>query len=123
MATHDSSYKLLNKFHLLGEAEDILAREDQLAVLRKQLKANVSKAFEINERQYNLRSREVSYRVGQEIFRRNFAQSNFAKQINAKLNPQWIKSRIKAKLGSAYYLLEDLQGRELGTYHAKDLKQ
>lgn len=59
MATHDSSYKLLNKFHLLGEAEDILAREDQLAVLRKQLKANVSKAFEINERQYNLRSREV----------------------------------------------------------------
>lgn len=53
MATHGSSYRLLNKFHLLGEAEDILSREDQLVALRKQLKTNVSKAFENNEMQYN----------------------------------------------------------------------
>lgn len=52
-----------------------------------------------------------------------FLKGTLLKQINPKLNPQWLKSRAKAKFGSAYYLLEDFNGREIGTYHAKDLKQ
>lgn len=59
MATHGSHYTLLKKFKLLGEPENILPREDELNVLRKQVKANIIKSSEINERQYNLRTKEV----------------------------------------------------------------
>lgn len=123
MATHGKHYDLLKNFHLLGESVNILGRTDQLNLIRKEIKANIAKAYDQNERQYNLRTREISFKVGQEVFRRNFSQSNFSKQLNAKLNPQWLKSRVKAKLGSSYYVLEDLQGREMGTYHTKDIKQ
>jgi len=75
------------------------------------------------KRQYNLRSRPVSYEEGQEIFRRNFRQSNFQAGYNAKLGPAFIKARVKRKIGQAYYDLEDLQGRYIGRYHAKDMKQ
>lgn len=40
IATNGSSYKILKKFRLLGEAKDILSREDQLVALRKHLKTN-----------------------------------------------------------------------------------
>lgn len=88
MATHGKHYDLLKNFQLLSESENILARTDQLNLIRKEIKANIAKAYDKNERQYNLRTREISFKVGQEVFRRNFSQSNFSKQINAKLNPQ-----------------------------------
>jgi len=72
---------------------------------------------------YNLRRHEVSYTVGQEIYRRNFQQSKFVKGFNAKLAPVFVKARIRRKLGSAHYELEDLQGKRVGKYHAKDIKQ
>ena len=123
MMTHGTQYELLHKLGMLNESENVLHRDDQLKLLRKRLRDNIAVAHEQQAKQYNLRTRDISYKDGQEVFRRNFAQSNFAKQFNAKLCPQWIKSRVKAKVGSAYYVLEDLQGREQGTFHAKDIRQ
>jgi len=67
-----------------------------------------------NERLYNLRSKGVSYTEGQELFRRNFKQSNFQVGYSAKLGPAFIKARVRRKLGNSYYELEDLQGRLVG---------
>ena len=83
----------------------------------------MDKQFSRNERSYNLRSREVSYSVGQEVYRRNFKQSNFEQNYNAKLAPTFLKARIRSKIGKAYYELEDLKGNLVGTYHAKDIRQ
>ncbi|KAM8701833.1 hypothetical protein ACLKA7_007820 [Drosophila subpalustris] len=93
MMTHGTQYELLHKLGMLNESENVLHRDDLLKLLRKQLRDNIAVAHEQQSKQYNLRTREISYKVGQEVFRRNFAQSNFAKQFNAKLCPQWIKSR------------------------------
>lgn len=75
------------------------------------------------ERTYNLRSREFSYVPGQENFRRNFKQSCFQTGYNAKLGLSFVKARVRKKVGNSYYELEDLQGRSLGIYHAKDIRQ
>ncbi|XP_036347253.1 uncharacterized protein LOC118756607 [Rhagoletis pomonella] len=40
-----------------------------------------------------------------------------------KLAPTFLKARIRRKLGNCYYELEDLQGRPVGKFHAKDIKQ
>lgn len=91
-----------------------LVRSKALHVMRKQQ--------ERNEKQYNLRSRHVSYDVGQEVFRRNFSQSSLEKGYNVKLAPTFIKCKVRRKIGNCYYELEDPQGKSLGIYHAKDMR-
>lgn len=122
MITHGSTYKLLKKLQVIDEPHLTLARKDELYLLRKNLKIHLAKAYETNRSQYNLRSRPISYSVGQEVYRRNFAQSNQEKKFNAKLAPLYLKSIIKEKVGNNYYILQDTDGRILGTYHAKDLR-
>ncbi|XP_075150625.1 uncharacterized protein LOC142224723 [Haematobia irritans] len=98
-------------------------RDDTLDIVRKNASRNMAKRQEQNERQYNLRSRVVNYVEGQEVYRRNFKQSNFEKGYNAKLAPPFMKARIRKKIGNVYYELEDLNGRAIGIYHAKDIRQ
>lgn len=50
------------------------------------------KQYERNEKIYNLRSREISYLVGQDVFRRYFKQSSFEHGYNAKLAPTFVKA-------------------------------
>jgi len=100
-----------------------ISRIDNLVFLRKDIQANIRRAYDRNVRQYNLRAKPTSFREGQEVYRRNFAQSKFVQNFNAKLGPQFVKCRIrKKKLGNCYYQLENFQGKEVGTYHAKDIR-
>lgn len=85
---------------------------------------NLRRAHEVHERVYNKRARFVEFRPGQEVFRRNFVQSNFANNFNAKLAKKFLKCRIVKKVGTALYEIEDMQGKKIAArYHAKDLKQ
>ena len=80
------------------------------------------KAHERHEKTYNIRSREVVFNTGQEVFRRNFAQSSWRDNFNAKLANKFIKCRVVRKIGNSLYELEDLQGKKIPLrYHAKDL--
>ncbi|XP_075167491.1 uncharacterized protein LOC142239584 [Haematobia irritans] len=122
MITHGVSYELLRNVNLLQEPIMPLSREDQLVLVRKEIRRNIAQAHETNKRNYNLRARPVSYREGQIVFRRNFAQSNASKQVNAKLAPLFIKAKVQSKLGNHYYVLRDIEGESTGTYHAKDIR-
>jgi len=118
-----ATYKLLRALNLLGDKTLAFSREDSLELVRSKALEVMKNQFEKNERKYNLRSREVFFNEGQEVYRRNFKQSNFAAGYNAKLGPAFVKSRVRKKVGQACYDLEDLQGRYVGRYHAKDIKQ
>jgi len=118
-----ATFKLLRALNLLEDRTMAFSRKDSFELVRNKALEVMKKQYEKNERQYNLRSRPVSYEEGQEIFRRNFKQSNLEAGYNAKLGPAFIKARVKKKIGQAYYDLEDWQGRYIGRYHAKDMKQ
>lgn len=122
MITHGSSYALLKNVQMLDEPSMKLSRDDQLQNLREDIRKSIKSAYEKTRDQYNLRTRIQSFNVGQEVFRRNFAQSSSEKAFNAKLAPLFIKSRVREKLGQHYYILEDLQGKLIGTFHAKDMR-
>ena len=123
MATHGSTYKILKNLQLEDEPAYKISRDDQMALIRKNIRGNIAQSYQQNVRQYDLRTRPISFQVGQEIFRRNFSQSNAQKNFNSKLAPLFVKARIKEKLGNHYYVIEDMQRKLLGTYHAKDLRQ
>lgn len=111
MITHGSSYQLLLKLKLLNEPVYPLAKDDQLTIMRRDIRKNIQEAYETSKNRYDLRTRPNSFKVGQEVFRRNFSQSNLEKRYNAKMAPVFIKSRIREKIGSHYYILEDLSGK------------
>ncbi|KAH8236315.1 hypothetical protein KR032_000356, partial [Drosophila birchii] len=121
--TSGSSYKLLRSLGILEDRAAMLTREDSLEVVRKKAQEVLSKQNAKNERQYNLRSREVVYREGQEVYRKNFKQSSFPAGYSSKLGPTYVKARVRKKIGNSCYELEDLQGNLVGRFHAKDLKQ
>lgn len=122
MVTHASSYDLLRKLSLLDEPSTTINRDDQLQLIRQDIRKCIKQAYDRNQFQYNLRSKPQDFKVNQEVFRRNFVQSNFAKGFNAKLAPVFVKARIREKIGNHYYILEDLQGKLIGTYHGKDIR-
>ncbi|XP_061394254.1 uncharacterized protein LOC133329814 [Musca vetustissima] len=120
--THGESYRLLRNIQLLDEPSVSLNREDQLAIIRKELRKNILAAHDVNKRHYDLRARPTSYNEGQTVYRRNFAQSNAANQFNAKLAPVFIKATVLSKIGNNYYKLRDEETGATGTYHGKDIR-
>lgn len=122
MITHGDSYLLLKNLNLLEEPIVKLNREDQLTIIRKELRQNISEAYDKSRDSYNLRTRPITYAVGQHVYRRNFAQSNAAYKFNSKLAPVYIKAIVQSKIGSSYYVLKDVESKSTGTYHAKDMR-
>lgn len=122
MVTLGSSYKILRTLDSLNEPSVKISREDELQIMRVKLREHIAQAHEINAKQYNLRSRPISYKVGDEVFRRNFAHSCQIKKFNSKLAPLFIKANVKEKIGNNYYVLQDIDSNNTGTCHAKDMR-
>ncbi|KAH8341779.1 hypothetical protein KR074_009112, partial [Drosophila pseudoananassae] len=123
MVTSGATYSLLRKLAMLEDKAATFSREDSLEIIRKKAAETLGKQYVRNERYYNLRAREVSYKVGQEVYRRNFKQSCFQAGYNSKLAPLFVKARVRRKIGSSIYELEDLSGKLVGRYHGKDIRQ
>lgn len=122
---HGSVYRLLRELQALPEGDiEVLPPSDFRPLVNDRVRKNLDAAYLRHEKAYNTRSRDVAFQEGQEVFRRSFHLSNFAKGVNAKLGKQWVKCRITRRIGSSMYELEDLAGKKIGLpYHAKDLKQ
>lgn len=121
---HGSAYALLKNLNGLPMTDTVaLPPHDFQDVLRQQIQDRLHRAHNKHEATYNTRSKFVSYVPGQEVFRRNFTQSDFAKNYNAKLAKKFVKCRVVRKIGTVMYELEDTQGNAISMkYHAKDLR-
>lgn len=124
MVQHASAYEILRKLNAVSEPDSVvLPPAEKRDAVHKKVVENLRRAHVNHEKTYNTRVREVSYRPGQEVFRRSFKQSNFAKGFNAKLGKQWLKARVVCRRGTCMYDLEDLQGVPIPVaYHAKDIR-
>lgn len=72
---------------------------------------------------YNLRRRPVHYQIGDYVWRKNKIQSDALNYVNVKLCPKFVGSfRIKKKIGSWTYELENEYGTSKGVWHVQDLK-
>lgn len=124
MITHADAYKILRKLNALEDGEiNILPMSDRMQILHKKVDKRMHDAYERNKSTYNKRCKIVSFKPGQEVYRKNFVQSDFAKGINAKLCKPWLKCRIRKPLGNCQYEIENLKGQLIGIIHAQHLKQ
>lgn len=65
----------MKNLKLLDEPGYKLNRDDNLQMIRNDIRKHIKRAYEQNCHQYNLRSRAQSFQVGQEILRRNFCKA------------------------------------------------
>jgi len=72
------------------------------------------------KKRYDLRTRIISYKRGDIVWRKNFRISDASKNYAAKLGPRNVKCMVLKKIGSSCYELGDLSGRPIGIFHAKD---
>ena len=124
MVSHGSIYGLSRKLKCLSDTEiNILPSSARIELIRNQIREKLHQAYERNKASYNTRCRAVKFIPGQEVYRRNFQQSDFKAGFNAKLARKFLKCRIVKPVGNCLYEVEDLKGKSLGVFHAKDLKQ
>lgn len=121
MITHAKSYNLMKNLDLLEEGQDIIEKSDKLCLIRKLVSHNLEKAYEVNKKTYNLKTRPVNFSEGEIVFRRNFSKSNKATVYNSKLAPKFLKSKVLKKIGYCNYRLIDMDGKDVCVFHAIDL--
>lgn len=120
MITNGKDYKIPN---LTDFSEEVVkTRTDPLEKARKIAKENLLKAHERSSRHYNLRTRPIEFKVGEIVWKRNFKQSDASNKFCAKLSDPFLKCKIKSKAGTNTYVLEDLDGKELGLFHTNAIK-
>lgn len=117
-------HRLLRHDQLLSDDEREERRKQTLSKIYDIVKSKLAKAHESSTKHYNLRSRRFakSFSVGQLVFRRNMKQSSAADNYNSKYGPQYLPCKVKAKIGTSSYDLEDLTGKSLGVWPAIHLK-
>lgn len=111
-----------------GEYEPGIPREEYagelgcLANIFSTVRQHMLKAHQTNAKYYNLRRREAKFKVGDIVWKKTFPLSDAAKFKMAKLSPKYEKCRVKEVLSPLVYVLEDMNGKHLGSWHIKDLK-
>ena len=87
------------------------------------MQANLYKAYGVNRKYYNLWSRLINFEEGETVLRRNFALSGKIAHFNSKLTPKFLRAKVIAKSGNSHYKFSDLDGKEIGVFHAKDMQK
>lgn len=124
LAEQGSDHRLSRHGEELSAEDREERRKQMFTKIHEIVRKNLEKSHEVSRDRYNLRNRTFakSFTVGQLVYRKNMKQSSAAENYNAKLGRQYLPCKVKAKIGSSSYELEDLSGKNLGIWPAVHLK-
>lgn len=88
----------------------------------RDVQEKLHKAYERNARSYNLRRKDVSFEVGDKVWKRNKVLSDALVKFTAKLTPKFILCKVAKKVSKVVYELLNLDNTAAGRWHIKDLK-
>lgn len=78
---------------------------------------------DVNQSRYNLRRRDVHYKVGDWVWKRKHVLSDAVNYFSSKLAGKYEGPyKVSKRLGYCMYRLEDENGLDKGEWHVKDLK-
>ncbi|KAF9409266.1 hypothetical protein HW555_011301 [Spodoptera exigua] len=92
---------------------DMLDSSEKLALYNSHIK---------NTQRYNLRRKQVDFKIGDIVWKRCYFQSDKDAHFAKKLAPKFQKCRIVAKRSPLVFTLQDMSGKDLGNWHVKDFK-
>jgi predicted aspartyl protease/transposase InsO family protein len=122
----DEPYNFLDRNVLQEEFQPTVHRDQlaqELADTLSAARAVMTKASERQARYYNLRRREVLFRKGDLVWKRDYTKSSGADRTISKFDPKYVgPCKVKAVRSDSQYVVETLGGKDLGLWHVKDLK-
>lgn len=118
-----SDYALIERLNFIDNNDVHLSlNSDRLTLAQKTVLENLEKAYLKSAKHYNLRARDRKFKPQQIVFLKNFSLSDAGKRYCAKLGPKFLKVKVVKRVGNVLYELMDLSGKQLGVFHAKDIK-
>lgn len=94
---------------------------EELSKVYEQVSNALFTAYKKGASHYNLRRRNVTFHVGDVVWRRNFVLSNALNYFSQKLAPRFVQNIVVRKKSDLVYTLADLNGKETGDFHVKDI--
>lgn len=124
MVSNGSEYDHLRKLAPDVEYDPTRMSED-MKKLYEVVRMNLHRAYERYSRPYNLRSNtRHQFNQGDIVYRKNTHLSDKAKDYVGKFGNKFSKARVKERIGTNTYVLEDLLGHRIpGTYHGSFLQK
>ena len=95
---------------------------EKIADCYPQIKNRLQKSHQRASDRYNLRRRDVVFRPGDKVWKKNKVLSSAVEHFSAKLAPKFIPCKVTRRVGGLVYQLEDLDGNDLGRWHVEDIK-
>lgn len=102
--------------------ENLATDLGNLKEIFKEVQERISNSYRKNANRYNLRRRDVTFEVGDKVWKRNKALSKAANHFSAKLAPKYTLCTVIRKVGRLVYALKHEDGSYLGEWHVKHLK-
>lgn len=96
-------------------------QQHNMKEIRSIVKNNLESAYNKYSKNYNLRSKVVNFDAGEIVLKKSFHQSSAIDKFSSKLAPPFVKCRVREKIGASTYLLEALDGKVIGKFHANDM--
>lgn len=107
----------------VGVPEKLPSRVEGFRKLYGDIRSYMDRAYLHRSKYYNMRRRDVTYSVGQYVYRKNYVLSDALQYYTAKFAPKYLGPfKIKKKFSPWTYELCDSKDGYQGTWNAKDLK-
>lgn len=107
----------------IGERNKLVDGMSQLSQFFIGVRQRLHQAYEKAVPRYNLRRRPLQFNIGDRVWRRNYTLSNAGNYYSAKLAPLYVPAVVLRKLSNLAYELADKNGRSVGVWHIKDMKE
>lgn len=115
------------EYEMLRESEDQgpVQRSGEMKQLFALVQKNLLKAYQRYSTPYNLRANQKhTFKKGEEVFKKNVHLSDKDRSFVGKFDNKFRRVRIRDKLGTNCYVLEELNGTRIpGSYHGSFLKR
>lgn len=122
MMTHGQEYEIIRKLDKICNSEfRVLPSETRLQQIKDFVTEKLNCSHERNKKNYNLRTRNITFKEGDEIWRKNFILSDAKEGITKKFSRKLLPCRVRKILGNNRYEIEDRAGNLIGVYHGQNL--
>lgn len=111
-----------NNIEIGNKVIDSSFQADNLPELYKTVQSRLFKAYQKNAHRYNLRKRDLRFKVGDRVWKKNFVLSDASNKFSAKLAPKYIPCIVNKVISPLVYNLRGLNGTDLGNFHVKHIK-
>jgi transposase InsO family protein len=106
-----------------GSRDALNEHLQDLANVYDRVKKSLDQAYVTSAKRYNLRTRPLTLREGQVVWKKNYVLSKGGEHFAAGLAPKFVKCIVRRQITPNVYELEDFVSRNtLGSWHVKDLK-